>query len=189
MNIREFSYNLQKLYAEMAQTFSDFQSSSGLPCLEGCGKCCLNPEIEASPLEMIPLALKIYDEGKLEEWMDKLEGREEDSCLVYTEGKCGSYHERPAVCRMFGVAGYFDKHHKATLSICKYIRESNPEQAQRSLAGQALVAPMMAEWFAKLNSVDPNLTQDQKPLNEALKIALIKIALHENYLRCSAPEY
>jgi hypothetical protein len=33
-----------------------------------CGKCCNNPEVEASVIEMLPLALRMYDEGKLEFW-------------------------------------------------------------------------------------------------------------------------
>src|SRR4051812_18901933 len=111
MNIREFSHNLEKLYEEMSSTFSSYQSSTGWSCLSGCGKCCLNPEIEASPLEMIPMALKLYDEGKLEAWIEKLKSTDQEFCLAYEgdiqgKGKCGQYSTRPSVCRMFGVAGY-----------------------------------------------------------------------------------
>jgi len=57
----------------MGEEFSQFQKSSGLKCLEGCGRCCANPDIEASVLEMIPLALKIHDDGKTQEWLSIIE--------------------------------------------------------------------------------------------------------------------
>ena len=38
MNIREFSYNLQKLNEEITDTFSSFQSSTGWNCLSSCGR-------------------------------------------------------------------------------------------------------------------------------------------------------
>ena len=73
MNIREFSRELQNIYDEMGKHFSEYQKSTGLHCLEGCGKCCTNPEVEASVLEMIPFALRMYDENRLDEWLEKLE--------------------------------------------------------------------------------------------------------------------
>ena len=109
MNIREFVFNLQKVYEEMSETFSDYQKSTGLSCLNSCGRCCLNPDVEASVLEMLPLALKIHDEGKTEEWFQKLENSTQEHCLLLVstgetgQGYCSSYQERPSICRMFGV--------------------------------------------------------------------------------------
>src|SRR4051794_2512683 len=104
MNIREFSQDLLKIYDEMGKSFADYQKASGLHCLEGCGRCCVNPEVEASVFEMIPLALRMYDEGRLEEWLDKLENPPQDHCMLFqahsddlTLGQCGAYKERPAV--------------------------------------------------------------------------------------------
>lgn len=131
MNIREFTFKVKKVYDEMSETFSIYQASTGLHCLSNCGRCCQNPDVEASVLEMLPFALKIYDEGKLDEWLTKLETTDQKHCLLFVptggegEGRCGSYNERPSVCRMFGVAGTFNKHHQVTLSICKYIKENN----------------------------------------------------------------
>jgi Fe-S-cluster containining protein len=182
MSIRDFSLNLQKVYDEMAQTFSAYQASTGLKCLTGCGRCCKNPEIEASVLEMIPFALKIYDEGKLDIWLDKLFESGQAHCLIFQAngeeglGQCGSYQERPAVCRMFGVAGTFDKHHQVTLSICKYIKEAQPELA---LASEH--TPLIPNWSSRLSSLDPALTQNKMPINQAIKAALEKIAFYAQY--------
>jgi Fe-S-cluster containining protein len=182
MNIREFTFNLIKLYEEMAETFSDYQSQSGLHCLKNCGRCCLNPDIEASPLEMFPLALKVYDEGKLDEWLHKLENNSQSHCVLYVptgiegEGRCGFYSERPAVCRMFGVAGTFDKHREVRLSICKYIKENQPIVPEVNTS-----TPLIPEWSSKLMTLDPELVQKKLPINIALKEALQRIAFCAQY--------
>jgi Fe-S-cluster containining protein len=189
MNIRDFSLNLQKVYDEMALVFTGYQKSTGLNCLNGCGKCCTNPEIEASLWEMMPMALKIYDENKLDQWLELLQNPHSNICLQYqahspdgSKGMCGSYQERPSLCRMFGVGGYFDKHHEATLSICKLIRENQPELTQvRLLEVTSENTPMLANWAMQLSQLSPELTQDRKPLNLALKDALEKLSLYAQY--------
>jgi Fe-S-cluster containining protein len=180
MNIREFSLNLQKVYNEMSKAFIEYQLSTGLHCLSGCGRCCLNPEIEASVLEMFPLALRIYEEGKAEEWLDKLENNTQESCLLFQsfgegQGFCGSYNERPAICRMFGV-GATDKHQKVRHSICKYIKETAdnlPEANEKT--------PLISEWNTKLGNLNPELIRERKPINLAIKEAILKVALYAQY--------
>lgn len=185
MNIREFSYNLQKLYAEMSDSFSSYQSFTGWSCLTNCGRCCLNPEIEASLYEMIPMALAIYDEGKLDEWVEKLQTTNQEHCLAYLpgtnegEGKCGRYNERPSVCRMFGVAGYKNKRNDITLSICKFIKENYNTNSTPDYETQK--PPMMAEWSLKISSLEPKLIQDRMPINKALMQALQKVSLYAEY--------
>ena len=189
MNIRDFSQDLQKIYDEMGNTFSLYQKASGLSCLEGCGKCCTNPELEASVLEMFPLAVRLLDEGKLVEWLDKLESPTQDFCLMYEShsadgklGRCGAYNERPSVCRMFGVSGYYDKHREITLSVCKLIRDKYPELTK---AWEAEVSeektPMLITWSYQLANLDPALIQDKLPINQALKGALERVALYALY--------
>lgn len=171
----------------MWETFSSYQAKANLPCLEGCGKCCLNPEVDASTLEMIPIALKIYDDGQLEEWMKRVEEPSQDHCLFYVQesewkGRCGIYNERPALCRMFGVAGYLTKEREITLSICKYISEKYPERVPAAKGRATLEnTPVFANWtsvIASFGSPDLNL---RFPINLALKKALHKIALLSQY--------
>jgi len=187
MNIREFSLNLQKLYQEMDQTFSPYQASTGLHCLPGCGRCCMNPEVEASLLEMLPFALRVLDEGTLNEWMDKLENNQQDFCVLFQNegegrGKCGSYQDRPSVCRMFGVAGYFDKHHQVTLSICKYIQEMDTELSEKMKAqADQENTPMLMLWSSQMAVLNPDLIQNKMLINMAIKEALAKVALYAMY--------
>jgi Fe-S-cluster containining protein len=188
MNIREFSQDLQKIYDQMWDTFSQYQAASGLNCLVGCGKCCNNPEVEASVLEMFPLALRILDENKLEEWLDKLEEPAQDHCLMYephspdgSKGQCGVYKERPSLCRMFGVAGFYNKHQEVTLSVCKLIREKYPDLTKIRESEVSDKTPMLITWSYRLAQIDPGLIQDRMPINQALKKALERIALYAQY--------
>jgi Fe-S-cluster containining protein len=188
MNIREFSQDLQKIYDQMWEAFSQYQAASGLNCLVGCGKCCNNPEVEASVLEMFPLAVRILDENKLEEWLDKLEGPTQDHCLMYephspdgSKGQCGVYKERPSLCRMFGVAGFYNKHHEVTLSVCKLIREKYPDLTKIRESEVSDKTPMLITWSYSLAQIDPALIQDRMPINLALKKALERIALYAQY--------
>lgn len=186
MNIREFSYNLLKLYQEMSDSFSSYQASTGLSCLPSCGRCCLNPEIETSPFEMIPLALKLYEEGKHTEWMENIQNSKQKHCLIYVpgqregEGKCGHYEMRPGICRMFGVSGLYDKNHDVTLSICKHIKEKYDVKG-RSTSLDLESTPIMQEWFFKLGTLDQKLLQERLPINEALLKALEKVAMVMDY--------
>jgi Fe-S-cluster containining protein len=187
MSIRDFELKLQTLYREMSQTFSSYQSSTGLACLSGCGRCCTNPDIEASTLEMISFALHIYDEGKMDEWLIKTESKSDLPCLLFKgdsegQGQCTSYDNRPSICRMFGVAGYYDKTHLATLSVCKFIREKYPVQTQ-DLQDLALLTntPMLSFWNSKMSDLDPDLIQQRMPINEAIHSALEKVSLYAQY--------
>lgn len=187
MNIREFASSLQKLHEEISFTFSTYQTQTKLHCVPGCGRCCFNPDIEATVLEMIPMALALYDEGKLEDWIQKIKTSESSLCVALVpgekegEGRCSRYNERPSLCRMFGVAGYLNKNKEITLSVCKTIKNHYGENAiPRNLMEDE--APVMAKWTLKLASLDPALIQGRLPINLALFYALEKVAFTLSYL-------
>lgn len=186
MNIKEFSQNLSKLYVEMSHSFSALQASTGWHCMSGCGRCCQKPEVDASPFEMIPMALQIYQEGTLDEWLERLENLPDNRCPMFVpgtqegQGKCGRYEGRPSVCRMFGVAGYTDKKQEVTLSICKYLRdEYKIENVPTGLNSET--TPITAHWSYKMAALDQRLIQDLMPIPQALKVALEKIAFYAEY--------
>lgn len=186
MNIREFASSLQKIHEEISFTFTRYQTQTGLQCLPGCGRCCLNPEVESTPLDMIPMALAIYDEGKLEEWMEKIKTSKSSYCHVYVpgerdgEGKCGRYRERPSLCRMFGVAGYYNKNKEIVLSICRVIKENYGQSSIPSNLN-AQETPVMSDWSLKLTTLDPSLIHERVPINNALLKALEKVAFYMSY--------
>lgn len=71
--LRDLSRRVEAVYGEMADTFSGYQQASGLSCRSGCGECCTQPTIEATVLEMLPLALHLFDQGKAEQTLTQLE--------------------------------------------------------------------------------------------------------------------
>jgi uncharacterized protein len=187
MDIRELIFNIQKVYDEMAETFSKFQKDSGLACLSGCGRCCMNPEVEASTLEMLPWALKVYDEGLSEQWLEKLQDPVQEYCLMFQpgseagQGKCGNYTVRPSVCRMFGVAGYLNKHGEKTLSVCKFIRESCAEKTKNFEANLPPETPVISQWSNNLSALGEPALHNKIPINTAMHNALVRILFYFQY--------
>ncbi len=168
----EMSSLVMDVDQSLSQEFSAFQSSQSLNCVEKCGACCNKPDIEVSPLEMLPFALHLFDTGQAEQVFDELENYSGFACKQYqrlsldgTEGYCGIYEYRPGLCRMFGAAGYKTKSGEATLSVCKTIKQAVPEkyaaaliaiQPQRADASkQPLIEDIAANSAVQSTSVKP----------------------------------
>ncbi len=196
--LRELSSQVMDVYQSLSQEFSAYQSSQSLNCVEKCGACCNNPDIEVSPLEMLPLALHLFDTGRAEQAFDELDSYSGFACKQYQrlsldgkEGYCGIYEYRPGICRMFGAAGYKTKSGEATLSVCKPIKQAVPEKYAAALIaiqpawGQSNYSdpmsisnskpPMIAEGRQKLAQLDYELGDKLIPINDALRYILEKI--------------
>ena len=199
--LRELSSQVMDVYQSLSQEFSAYQSSQSLNCVEKCGACCNKPDIEVSPLEMLPYALHLFDTGQAEQVFDELQSYNGFACKQYqrlsldgTEGYCGIYEYRPGICRMFGAAGYKTKSGEATLSVCKPIKQAVPEKYAAALIaiqpawGQSHDSdpmstmsisnskpPMIAEGRQKLAQLDYELGDKLMPINVALRYILEKI--------------
>ena len=198
---RELSSQVMDVYQSLSQEFSAYQSSQSLNCVEKCGACCNKPDIEVSPLEMLPYALHLFDTGQAEQVFDELQSYNGFACKQYqrlsldgTEGYCGIYEYRPGICRMFGAAGYKTKSGEATLSVCKPIKQAVPEKYAAALIaiqpawGQSHDSdpmstmsissskpPMIAEGRQRLAQLDYELGDKLMPINDALRYILEKI--------------
>jgi uncharacterized protein len=188
--LRELSRRVEAVYGEIATTFSAYQQQRGLNCRSGCGECCLQPTIEATVLEMLPLAIYLFDQGKAEQTLAQLEQlTEPQGCLFYQklsfdgkQGQCSIYPQRPSICRMFGAAGYRDKQGKTSLSACKIIKSDRPIPYQDTLiALQSDPPPMMVMAKEQVNELDYELGKQHLPLNEAIKQALEKVLFKAYY--------
>jgi uncharacterized protein len=180
-NLRVLSEQLQLHYDEMAAQFSSFQQSSGLTCLSGCGACCLLPTIEASPFEMLPLALELYDQGLADETLAALSEHSTPSCFFYkplsadgSKGQCGVYAQRPTLCRVFGAGALSG----SKLSICRLIKQEHPALA-KSLDPHS--APRIDHWKQKAKTIASELSAEDLPINHALKLALEKVTMLAYY--------
>lgn len=183
LRLRELSGQVMAVYDELSEQFGSYQREQGLSCIQGCGACCNNPDIEVSVLEMLPYALHLFDIGQAETVLDTLDVATGFSCIMYQrasldgkQGQCSVYQWRPGICRMFGAAGYKTKTGTATLSVCGVIKAQVPAKyANALIAIGSTKPPMLAEGRSRLAQLDYLLGEKLLPINEALAAALGRV--------------
>lgn len=184
MNIREFCENLLKNYEEMSLAFSSAQTKNNLQCPSDCGRCCQNPSIEASVLEMLPMALYLHDNNLTDAYLEKIDQAMNTTqyCIGLLNNRCHLHPFRPTICRMFGVSGHLDKNRKLQASICKVLKEVNPQDSQKVIADpENHNLPVMTHWSSKLLTLEPELLSNKMHINLALKHAIQKVELYLLY--------
>ena len=132
-------------------------------------------------MEMIPMALALFDLGRAEEIYDRIQSENPETCIMYQDhggklGQCTQYATRPSLCRLFGVAGFYTKTHTKELSICKELKATYPEHT--SLDVHELQPVMMSDWSTRLLSIHPEMLQERLPISLALSKALEKVMLY-----------
>jgi len=173
-----------KVYENLDKQIENFSRISSLRCPDGCGVCCENPNVEATILEMLPLAQEIYLLGKENEILEALDARMERtdaSCIlyqpdpeIYGNGRCLFYVHRPLICRLFGFAARKNKYNIIDFSPCKVIKEKGPHLAQRAQIAitNQILPPMYQESALRVASVLPSMGFSRFPINQAMWEAL-----------------
>jgi Fe-S-cluster containining protein len=181
---------VNRVFMRLEREINRVQEESGLRCLSGCGECCKKPDIEATALEFLPLALEWYDRGIAMERYEALKDKEESICHVFTPhvnhfgGLCNEYPNRGLICRLFGYSARIDKEGKKELVTCKLLKEQRTQEVaevvKRISEGRRL--PVMSEYCTRLNSIDPELSRPY-PINEAMKKAVEIVLQYYAYRR------
>jgi Fe-S-cluster containining protein len=173
--VKEVEAVFRKLDAEIAQ----FQSSTGMHCRFGCGKCCFKPDIEATPLEFLPFALHLYREGLAEQWYERLSSSEDPLCLILNPtqagaGLCTEYTHRGLICRLFGYSARTTKYDKKELVTCQVIKTEEPEEYRKGveLVENGGQVPVLSQYYMQLHAIDPGMTTKFYPINIAIRKAL-----------------
>lgn len=176
------------IYRRLDRRLAAFRRRCGLACLPGCGECCRSTEVEATVLELLPLALELCRRG----WEKELLGRLADSqepgrCILFSErplgrfaGHCAEYSRRPLLCRLFGFAAMEDRGGNPELVACRLIRQAGPKrmrQAALAVTCGRLAAPLMRHFTTAMYRLEPVLGSGALPINEALRQALQRVAL------------
>jgi Fe-S-cluster containining protein len=178
--VREVEEVFRLLDAEIAS----FQSWSSLHCGWGCGKCCFKPDIEATILEFLPFAHFLYLQGTAFEWLEKLKVRDSPLCVILNPtqagaGLCAEYPHRGLICRLFGYSARTTKYGKKELVTCQIIKTEQAsnyqDAASRVEVGEEV--PVMNQFYMRLHAIDPDLTREFFPINEAIKRS-IEVILH-----------
>lgn len=131
MNLFEKSQAVRKLFQKLEEESRQFHAESGMGCISGCGFCCVNPDVPASPLEFLPLAFDLYEKGIAEEIANQLALQDQlGNCVVYrpqkddpTKGFCGNYANRGLICRLFGASARRTKYGQKELITCKILKK------------------------------------------------------------------
>ncbi len=170
---------VKRLYKRLDAEIEAFQKSTTLHCLSGCGECCKKPDIEATPLEFLPLALQLFDEGKAEQALEDIKQKKDSLCYVFRPnvtnfgGLCNEYPNRGLICRLFGYTARRDKEGKAELVTCKLIKEQQNEAYTKAIDdiknGKKVV--VMSDYYSRLSHIDHTLV-DFYPINQAMEKAL-----------------
>lgn len=186
--LEQLSQQVLAVMAEIGQDYSKYQQDRGLFCRSGCGECCQHPGIEATVLEMLPLAFRLIAEQRADQVLSDLAERDDARCYFYQshsedrkQGQCSVYQQRPGICRFFGAAGTTGKAGEYQLSTCRNIKTDHPTAyADTLIALESDPPPLIRHGQEQIRQLDPELASHPMPLNLALATALEK-ALFEQY--------
>lgn len=191
MAIEQKIRQIEELFHRLETEITTFKSETKLHCLVGCGKCCSNPEIEASPLEFLPWAFHLFLNGKAEETLLELNNSSVTTCHIYRplahleefNGSCSNYRYRGLICRLFGYAANRDKYGELRLATCKIIKEDqtkNYNLAQEAISNGKQV-PIFTDYYMQLSQIDYHLASIILPINQALKMAIEEVLQYYAY--------
>jgi Fe-S-cluster containining protein len=203
MNLIEKAGAVERVLYELDEEIKKFQTWSTLGCKVGCGKCCTKADIEATPLEFLPLALSIWQEGKADAWLDSLHTQTDNKiCLVLNPsqlgvGHCTDYMHRGLICRVFGFSARLNKYNRKEMLTCSVIKTEQEGGYQKTLIdinGEGQV-PLAGDFYTKLNYIDPLMSNQFMSINKAILRALELVSQYFLYRNQEAdnplllPEY
>ncbi|WP_422008044.1 YkgJ family cysteine cluster protein [Roseivirga pacifica] len=183
---------VEKVFAVLDSEIKIFQNRSQIQCLTGCGKCCFNPDIEASPLEFLPLAFDLFLTKRIEDSYFELTQNTGSHCSLFRpkalsldKGTCSQYNYRGLICRLFGYAAMRDKMGNPKFITCRAIKLSQPEKvtAVDAAITKGENPPFMSDYYFRLRSIDPELGTQRLPINDAIKKALEYVMAYYAYRR------
>lgn len=176
-------------YTQIDEKIETFQTETQLYCPTGCGWCCESPNVEATPLEMLPLVLELFQRGEIQEWLQLAEESDyQGQCIFYKpdpfvmgNGRCQVYHSRPTICRLFGFATVTSKSGEVQLAACVRHKAAMPHivaQTQAAIDEKTVHPPNFADISQQIASLEPGFGHQRLPINEALKVAVQKVGLY-----------
>jgi Fe-S-cluster containining protein len=194
--LRQLSAQVELVFADIGEVYARYQQQRGLFCRSGCGECCLHPGIEATVLEMLPLAFELVDSGAAEQTLDALAAHQSDGCFFYQRhsddgkmGMCSVYQKRPGICRLFGAAGYNGREGEVQLSVCKNIKADHPAAYNDTIiALESDPPPMIRNGKEQIRQLDYELGGMNFPINEAMRQALEKVLFEQYYQRMASED-
>ena len=181
----ELAEQVERVYREL-DLFRETAEREGIACPYGCRECCKTAafNVEASVVELLPLALHLLRSGEFEFWYGNLRA-DEEPCVLFEpdpikkeEGGCLFYEYRPLTCRLFGI-GYSEKKTGPVLLTCALF-SSKKRELEEKLKKGALILPNVQAYRLRVFSIAPELGE-LYPINTALKKALELVGMYSLY--------
>ena len=176
---------VSQVFREVETDVRNFKKATHLQCVEGCYKCCLKPDIEATILEFLPAAYVLFKTGKAEELLQRFDSMMENSVCIFCNpflaaGGCSLYEHRGLICRLFGFGIKFDKNNQPQFISCKKIKSAITGE---ELAKHISKAPVNSAYYMRLYGIDPKLAVTYYPINEAIRKAVELVLFHNQFRR------
>jgi Fe-S-cluster containining protein len=191
--IMNLSYEVVKIYTDLERAVSGYKKEAGVDCLSGCGHCCNNPDVEASPGEFLPFALMLWESGGAMAVLSKINELPEHSvCVLYASqpgdpdiGGCSMYPYRGMICRLFGFTAASNKKGVSALITCRLIKNNYIHELTQAVQS-GVVPPLMEEYTRTLEPLIAEYGTRRFPINQAIKIMVERIgfliSLHSSEL-------
>lgn len=191
MNLFQKSQAVKEVFHELEEEAKKFHEEAGMGCVTGCGFCCNNPKVPASPLEFLPLAFDLYEKGIADDIANQLALQDQPGvCIAYrstseegSKGYCGNYANRGLICRLFGASARRNsKSGKKELITCKILKAQKQEAfvTVSQNINEAMEIPMAPSYYTRLSDIDEYLNQ-QYPVNQAILMALELVLRYKFY--------
>lgn len=187
LNLYQKVQKIESLQAEADKATASFKKRYDIDCQEYCSECCQYDDINATPLEFLPLAWHSYKTGQLEQLFQKVSETDSKKCVFLTKenGKwgCTCYPSRGMICRLFGFSSIKDKHGKCCFAECKTLKKCCPDKTKEicEMIHNGSKTPVISDFYRKLSTIDMTLENELVPINQAIKEACEIVYLHTAY--------
>jgi uncharacterized protein len=191
MSIQQKVEAIEQLFQNLELELNTFTQTTQLFCNAGCGKCCTNPTMEASPLEFLPWAYHLFLNNKADEMLENLNNNQKSICFNYNpiselnlnNGSCKTYQYRGLVCRLFGYGATKDKFAQLRLATCSIIKEQQTENYNKTneAINNGLSVPIFTGYYMNLSQIDFNLGNIYVHINKALQLAIEHVLQYYAY--------
>lgn len=192
MNLDEKILAVEKIFSVIDVATDNVKKTTGLSCARGCGKCCSNPAIESTVLEMMPMAQNILESGDVEAVLSAAALHDKGICVFFeasvpdgSSGKCLAYDKRPSLCRMFGFAGRRNKFGANEFSYCAVHKRDIPDavsNAEKLAAAHKVEVPLFTFYTQQIENLDPDLGHQRYGINKSLLLAMENLLMRKTYL-------
>ncbi|BDD86486.1 hypothetical protein DPPLL_08510 [Desulfofustis limnaeus] len=173
-----------EVYAQADQAVHRYRTATGLRCPSGCVSCCHSPKVEATTLELIPLAFHLFRSNQAELLLKRIDKQHQaEHCILFRPdlapefgGGCSHYPYRALVCRLFGFAGAEDREGTPRLAHCRVMKEMY--HLGPGPTDETAPLPLFHTFGVAITALHPHLGAVRRPINQAIAEALQKVGLY-----------